>query len=326
MDFSKVAQEAARVAASDTGNSRDFKYRLVYPGEGKLKVRILFNPKSGLVSRLITRHNIEKNKIVCASTYSSRDDCPICQVLKEIKNAGMSYPREYDAKTRAIYFAQYISSDYEIADGKLNRGDIFMLMLPWTMYRKINKWIADFSEDTAAMTKVFGSREYFAQVIERGKEGTDWEFRIDPNIVFESAKTDDEFAQMLEGIDSLNEVMGLHETITQEEVSAMRTAADGLRDSFLAVNPTKESAPPVNPSPINAASVAAASSSNVETVSQSATNSQSSNEDNSDKPSCWGHYVGPDNTDPTKKTSVIRCKYCPFNEICKVETDKNLPF
>lgn len=326
-DFSKVAQEAAHMANidSNSGGSKEFKYKLVYPGQGRLKFRLLFNPKSGLIGRLITRHNVSGKKVLCASTYSHRDNCPICKVLKDIENMGISYPRELNPTTRGIFFAQFISADYEVAGGTLNRGDIFILMTPYIIYKSIMKWVSDFSNDSATMAKVFGAHECYAMVIEKGAEATDWAFRPDPNLTINSAKDDDAFAEMLDSIDSLYEVCGFHQEITPEEVSLMQTTADGLIDSYISGSLAQKSGgssytpevkaspkvpiedkPPVNPT----------SASKVVEISKP---------DNA--PACWGGYTSPNDQDPSKRAARIRCQYCPENikNQCMKNTE-SLPF
>lgn len=332
-DFSKVAKEAARSTA-EAGGEQEYKYKLVYPGEGKIKFRLLFNPKSGLVGRLITRHNIDGKKVLCASTYSHKSDCPICKALEEVSNMGMQYPREYNARTRAIFLAQFFSADYEVASGNIKRGDIFILMTPYTIYKEINKWISDFSQDSAIMAKVFGGHEYCVQVIEKGKDSTDWSFRPDPNLTIESAKTDDEFAQLLESQDSLYELCGFHEKITPEEVALMHTTAEGIRDAFIGGGVQAGYQPPVapvvdrniqvNPAPVSQPQYAAPATP-TPTVAQPTTSAQpvaqpvvqTVSEAKDNHPSCWGNYVGPEVTDPSKKASQTRCKYCPVSVQCK---------
>lgn len=339
-DFTKVAQEAARSGqASD--DKKEYRYKIVYPGQGKLKFRILFNPKSGLVGRLITRHNIEGKKILCASTYSRRDDCPICKALSDIENFGKSYPREYKPTTRGLFYAQFVSADYEVASGDLKKGDIFLLMVPYTIYKKINKWISDFSQDSIVMSKVFGSHQYFAQVIERGSEATDWDFRPDPNIEIESAPNDDEFAKMIEDIDNLYEAMGFHEKITPEEVALMRTTAADLVTSFISsdsapkgytppVPPVEDKMVKVNPTAISQAPQQVVApvaprpevTSPVSTPLEQVTHAAPVSDDT--KPRCWGNYVDQANDDPSRKSDKIRCKYCPVSTECRASS--TVPF
>ena len=332
-DFSKVAMEAARVTNNSGSTQTEFKYRLVYPSEGKLKFRILFNPKSGLVGRLITRHKINKNQVVCASTYSNRKDCPICKILEDIENMGMDVPREYKARTRGIYFAQYLSSDYEISNVK--KGDIILLMVPYTIYKEVNKWISDFAGDSSIMTKVFASHEGNVQVIEKGKGATEWSFRPDPYVTLESAPNDDEFSKMLENLDSLWDVMGLHEKVTPEEVALMNTTADQLRDAFMGgsvsqptgyVPPTPpvEDRPQVNPTPVSAPVSPSVGAPQVgaNTATSVAEASKPIN-----APGCWGNFTSEEDAklDPSKKASSIKCKYCPMNVGCK-EVSEVVPF
>ena len=347
-DFSKVAREAARVASSEKEH-REFKYKIVYPGEGKIKFRILFNPQSGQIWRLISRHNIEGKKIPCAATYSHKDNCPICKALSDISNMGQSYPREYSSKTRAILFAQFCSADYEVANGNIKKGDIFLLMVPWTVYKQICKWVADFSSDAAIMAKVFGSHEGYVQVIEKGKDANDWTFRPDPNITLESAKTDDEFSEMLDGIESLYDQMGFHQECTPEETALMQTTAAQLIEAYISPSSAQGYIPPTpptddvnpqafkNPTPVTQAVPAVEVATPVApqsypTAPQLATRQPKTPEPATqpvasqpqevvqDKPACYGGYVPADDQDPSHKAASIRCKYCPMSQQCQSDS------
>lgn len=330
-DFSKVAHEAAKIKSTDNGGggSKEFKYKLVYPGQGKIKFRLLFNPKSGLIGRLITRHNVGGKKVLCASTYSHRDNCPICKVLKDIENMGITYPRDLNPKTRGLFFAQFISADYEVAGGNLKNGDVFILMTPYTIYKEIMKWVSDFSEDSATMAKVFGAHECYGMIIEKGVEGTDWSFRPDPNVTINSASDDDAFSEMIEGLDSLYEICGFHKEITPEEVALMQTTADGLIDSYISGSLAQRSgAPAYNPTP------QATPESHIPKEDKSTPKPEptsvatgATGAKPSDAPICWGGYTQPDDTDPAKRASRIRCQYCPdvIKSACMVASS-DLPF
>ena len=83
-DLSQVLQQANQVSA-ESGESSGGREKLIYPQNGKLKVRILFNPKSQVVIRKFERHTVNGTKVPCMSNYGQ--DCPICKVLSDIKNA-----------------------------------------------------------------------------------------------------------------------------------------------------------------------------------------------------------------------------------------------
>lgn len=319
-DFSKVIADVQKRVSNEEGSQKkDYRYKIVYPSEGKLRVRILFNPASGLITRLVSRHTIGKNKYPCMNTYTSKDDCPICQALAESEKMGHGIPYSMKSKTRAICLAQYHSSSYEIEG--LKQGDIFLLMVPWSVYKDgICKWLNDFADDPQIMAKVFGHHEANVFIIEHGKDITDWSGRPDPNVTINSAADDDAFAKLLEDQDSLyNLVDNIHEQPTDDDKKLMQSVAEDLRKSI--VNPKNATATEMDSAQVQSQEAQPVSQPAVQPTAQASTTPPASDkpfELSEEQKLCFGKlYTNPDETDPTKIAQKIKCKFCPVQGDCK---------
>lgn len=290
-DFSKVQEQIARSESAESAKT-GYKYKLIYPSEGSLNIRILFNPKSGLITRLVNRHNIGGTRVPCMATYTKKDDCPICKVLNQAAEAGITLPYSTKSTVRAIFFAQFHSATYDV--GEINKGDIIKVMVPWSVYKDIQKFLSDLSQSPDAMYRAFETSSYFAFTIEKGKGNQDWSGRINPVITVKSAESDEEFIKMLEDIDSLYDaVANIHETCTEEDLKLMNETADQLRTQLFSPE-TQELQPKLNneePTPAL---------------------------DTTKVPVCYGtdKYVPESNDEPSKAIQRIKCKMCEYKDSC----------
>ena len=83
-DLSSLINQATQFTENQQNNQNGGP-KLVYPGPGTLKVKLLYNPKSNLVARQIKRHKVENASATCLGTYGM--ECPICKSVANIKNA-----------------------------------------------------------------------------------------------------------------------------------------------------------------------------------------------------------------------------------------------
>lgn len=299
-DFSKVMKSLEGVSTESTEKS--YKYKLVYPNEGSLNVRLLFNPKSGLITRLINRHNIGGTKIPCMATYTSKSDCPICKVMEQAENAGVKVPYTSKSKVRAIMYAQFHSASYEIEG--VNRGDIILLMVPWSAYKLIQKFILDVSSTPESMNKAFNSPEYYTITIEKGKSNTEWNARLNPVLTLKSASSQDEFEKMIEEVDSLYDaVSNIHETPTDNDIKMMNEAADQLRSTLYSESEPTTPEAPVNP--------------NQEPTTASAALNTAPNTLSDLHPECFGKlYTPEDVTETNRLVQKVKCRICEYKNDC----------
>lgn len=324
LDFSKMAQEAIKFSGSEEGSQKS-KYPVLYPSEGKLKFRLLFNPASGQVGRCISVHKINDKKIPCAGTYGSKDDCEICRTLKKLEEAGIQAPKSYYSKTRGLFFAQFISADYELLNKKIKKDDIVLLLVPYIIYKQINKWIADYAQDAAAMAKIFSNNAAGIQCIEKGKEPTAWFFRADQLTEYKTRPTQEQFEELIENLPSLYETYDFHEKITPEEIALIGTTANELNRTLLGVSSdtaemTNEKidipfAPPYTASASQPTIPDVASTKPIISEPVSKTDTIGFNHQ-----PCFGSFTNA--TMDTDPQAFFKCKYCPENVLCKAQSNK----
>lgn len=140
-------KEAARqdVEEQENRGNKNNGYPLVYPVyNGKMRLKLLFSPKSGLVQRKIIRHNVGREKIPCMSMYGQ--DCPICEAVKAAEEEfgrEIGAFREYGYKIRGISNAVLMAHDKKmfIKDGDPDDGDTVLFMYPVSIYNEIAKII-----------------------------------------------------------------------------------------------------------------------------------------------------------------------------------------
>lgn len=249
-DFSSAVAAAKAVTERQEGQSNvNYTYPLVYPQVGQtIVIRPLFNPKSGQIIRLVTRHE----KVACYKTYGI--ECPICAVQQQVKDMTGQDPfgRSKKSRSRGICFAQYISSTapYEKSNGQgqIQPGDIILFMFPWSVYTQINATISAIGQTPTGMDQAFCHAQsgLYLQI----SVSPDYKYTTTnvPYMTFPTQQTDDEFMTMLEGMESLAEQV-LPSTITEEVDKQVKEYTDAIYRQF--INPqVPNQAPPVTPQPM----------------------------------------------------------------------------
>lgn len=234
-DLSSVLGQAKEVADQQQSGSNGGRggYRLVYPGTGTLKVKLLYNPKSNLVARQVKRHKVENTNYICLSMYGH--DCPICKTVDSIKNATGADLWKYNAKVRGISYAQYVGSDrytWDSSNKEPQVGEIILLMYPWTVYQDINRIIS--SAGTQA-DKLIACNEGKVVNIMRWRENSQEKYKceVDPFAAdFKSAATEEEFEAMLNNLPDLNEAVA-PATANQDTFKYANDAAETLSREYL---------------------------------------------------------------------------------------------
>lgn len=200
--LSKIKKEV-----NESGSSSDG-YKLVYPQDGELKVKLLYNVKSQVVMRLINKHTIGESKSVCLSQYGKT--CPVCQVVSMIENAYPNTPDLWKMKNmkRAIMFAEYISSSYVVSRTEQfnpKRGEVILLMVPYMVYSELNQIMSEAGNDiTKLISENTGRVVNITRFIDKGRV----RYSSELDKVIDSHKTcesDEEFDKMLEDLPSLND-------------------------------------------------------------------------------------------------------------------------
>lgn len=257
-DFQKAVEAAKAVVerSENGGESRSYTYPLVYPQSGHtLTVRILFNPASGQIVRLINRHE----KVACYRTYGV--ECPICKSMQQVKDMTGQDPfgKTKASRSRGICFAQYVSSTNPITkvsgsnEIPLKQGDIILLMFPWSVYTTLNQIIQTISQTPTGMDQAFSHANSGLFVNITVTNDFRYTTVSNPYMTFPSASSDEEFIKMLDGLESLSEQI-LPSTITEEVDKQVRAYNDEIYKQYIAPrvqNYGTAGVAPVNYSPQN---------------------------------------------------------------------------
>lgn len=316
-DLSAVVAQATQITeqGNNTGGYEN-QVKLVYPQEGDLKIKLLFNPKSSVVTRKIERHNINGTKVACPTMYGQQ--CPVCKELDAINNAKGLDLWKFKKQLRGLAFAQYLGSSYkwEKPEDEPKVGEVVMLMVPWTVYKDLNKIIA---EAGAKADQLVACNTGKVIKISRWKEGPQVKYSAtvdawaDP---YTSCENDAKFEEMLMGLDSLNDKI-CPSQITEDIMKTCRELSEQLHRDYLQgqvdnyqpqpnANLGNYGQAPQQPSyqPVGGYQA--------ETQSyqpQAPTNFQPQAPTTSG-PECMGKFGQPD-VDPNK------CLICPFEQMCK---------
>lgn len=226
-DLSKVLENAQSVTEKSVGNS-DLP-RILYPGEGSISVRLLFNPSSNSVMRLIRRHKTDKNeKIICASQY--HEDCPLCKAIENINSMTGNDLWTLKSRVTGIAYAQYISCSqgYDWGSyGAPKEGDLVVLMFPWSLYKELSGIIQRAGEHASELLTTAQGRVI---TITRGKDGSRVSYKAEIDAfapLYESRSSQEEFDNWLVSMGNLNSVI-VPETMPSDLPMKLQIEADSL--------------------------------------------------------------------------------------------------
>lgn len=243
-DVTGVLANAAKVTQEvQESNNYGNKYKLIYPQEGTLKVRLLFNNASGTVLRKIRRHKINNQQIPCLREYDNHE-CPICKILSDIKNAKGQDLWQLASSTRGIAYAEYVESNYRWnkPEYEPQTGEVVMLMFPWSVYSELNQLISSAGENIYGL---IASNEGGLFVIERYKENNFTKYRtsIDPFVHNHKTRaTEQEYEELILSLPSLNEQF-MPVELDEKDLNKAKTAAEELSRTYLVSSPVGNGQP-----------------------------------------------------------------------------------
>ena len=290
-DLSSV-MEAAKTAVEGTSSGNNYP-TIIYPANGTIRVRLLFNPKSNSVMRLIHRHKLDSGKIDCAAHYGQ--DCPVCKQLETIRTVKGLDLWTLKSKTYGIAYAQFIdvSTGYDFGNRRNvpKRGDLIVLMFPWSVYSQISGCIQKAGENAG---QLLVDNESKPIIIERKLTNDRVEYRVDVDSFtqFKSCESQAQFDQFLMDLPDLSD------TITPKEMpegllTKLQLEADNLNVKYLGGSPTMVAptyVPPVpNAAPAPAPAPTTATPVTQTNVTTSEDSQQTSDAENSDVP--WDNSV-----------------------------------
>jgi len=236
-DLSKLQQLAQEEI--DERNSRESSrdgLKICYIGfNGKFRVKLLYDPKSQLLQRRITRHVVGKEKIPCLSAYG--EECPICKAINEAEDMygrDCGAWRTYGAKTRGISHAVIMGHDKRVftGDNDPSIGDTVLLQYPMSMYNEINNLIVDSGE---FLESIVALNQGKTVELERQGGGQLGPMTFKANVyAFGDEKvkaTDDEFEDLLNNLPSLNDEL-VPSQLTSEILEKARAAAETISAEY----------------------------------------------------------------------------------------------
>lgn len=304
-DLSRV-MEAAKTAVEGTSSGNNYP-PIIYPANGTMRVRLLFNPKSNSVMRLIHRHKLDSGKIDCAAHYGQ--DCPVCKQLETIRTVKGLDLWTLKSKTYGIAYAQFIdvSTGYDFGSRRSipKRGDLIVLMFPWSVYSQISGIIQKSGENAGQLLVENESKPI---IIERKLQNDRVEYRVDVDTfsTFTSKDSQAQFDQFLMDLPDLSD------TITPKEMpegllTKLQLESDNLSAKYLGGAPTSyippvPTAPPVAPAtPVQIPEVSNTAPESVQTPIENTTESD-------DVP--WDTSVTENQTDQTVTNNANGPKPC----------------
>lgn len=230
-DLSSV-MEAAKTAVEGTSSGNNYP-TIIYPANGTIRVRLLFNPKSNSVMRLIHRHKLDSGKIDCAAHYGQ--DCPVCKQLETIRTVKGLDLWTLKSKTYGIAYAQFIdvSTGYDFGNRRNipKRGDLIVLMFPWSVYSQISGCIQKAGENAG---QLLVDNESKPIIIERKLNNDRVEYRVDVDTfsTYQSCESQAQFDKFLMDLPDLSD------TITPKEMpegllTKLQLEADNLSVKYL---------------------------------------------------------------------------------------------
>lgn len=230
-DLTNVLAQAAQVTKNSEDSERSG-MKLVYPQNGVMKVRLLYNNKSQTVMRKFERHTVNNTKVTCLTNYGQ--ECPICKTLDNISNVKGTDLWKLKRTTRGIAYAEYIESDYkwENPQNAPAKGEIVILMFPWTLYTDFNRLISSAGNQIYSLIcSNIGGVFKISRWVEKGQ--TKYRGEIDPfDNQHRTCASDEEYNKLIMDLPSLNEKFVPVE-INDNIVKAAKTMADQLNKEYL---------------------------------------------------------------------------------------------
>ena len=231
IDLSSVLNQAAQVTqdqdAKDSGGMK-----LLYPQNGVLKVRLLYNQPSGVVMRKFERHKINGQNVTCMSNYGQ--ECPVCKMIDSIQNAKGVDLWKLKRTTRGIAYAEYVDSDYrwENPNDAPAKGEIVLLMFPWTIYTDLNRLISGAGQNIYNLiASNVGGVFKISRWVEKGQ--TKYRAEIDPfDQQHKTCNSDEEYQKLITELPTLNEKFVPVEP-TDAIIKSAKNMADELNKEYL---------------------------------------------------------------------------------------------
>lgn len=233
-DVLNTAKEVSKAGGSSKNSENGFSnYRYLYPAVGTLKVKLLYNPKSNMLGRITKKHVVDQSRAICLSMYNH--ECPVCKILKDIKNAVGQDMWKFNARVRAVTFAQYVGSTnytWTKDNPEPKVGEVVILMYPWSVYQDVNRLLVNCGANASQLIATnVGKVVNLSRWQENGM--TKYKCEVDafaPD--FQSSDSEEAFEELLKGLPSLEEINCPAE-ISDEIIKTTNELAETLSRDYL---------------------------------------------------------------------------------------------
>lgn len=235
IDLGNVLAQAAQVTQEQQDRDNSSNMKLIYPQNGELKVRLLYNQPAGVVMRKFERHKINGQQITCLTNYGQ--ECPVCKMLDNIQNAKGTDLWQLKRTTRGIAYAEFIEANYkwDNPNDAPSKGEIVLLMFPWTVYTDLNRLINSAGQN---IYNLIASNVGGVFKISRWVEKSQTKYRaeIDPfDQNHQTCATEEEYQKLITELPSLNEKFVPIE-ITDAIIKSAQNTANELNAEYLSPN------------------------------------------------------------------------------------------
>lgn len=242
--INSIKNEVDERESNQSSNSTNG-YPLVYPiHKGKLTFRLLYNVKGNMVMRKVCRHQGEKFKIPCLTMFEGYSgSCPICDSINEVeamygKESGVA--KKHGLNEKYIAYAKLIDGEAAYFDDEKGprKGDIVILMFPWSIYTAIQNIILE-SEQQGQASKIVSENEGLPLVIENTGGRPLYNTYVFPYGVQKAYNTDEEFDNMLMELPDLRETI-VARMLTEKDQTDARALSDTIKTQYMSgmyVNP-----------------------------------------------------------------------------------------
>ncbi|AMM44892.1 hypothetical protein SP15_093 [Bacillus phage SP-15] len=236
-DLSNVLNSAQQVKEQkdqqqkNNGNRR----KLIYPADGTVRMKLLFNPKSGIALRKIGRHHVQGVKVPCLELFGK--ECPICKTLTNIKNVKGNDLWEFKRKERGLSYAQYIDDNYnrppnEKPENIPTQGETIIAMYPWSVYRDLQSIIAEAGANAASILAT-NHGKIIKITRTRGKNNrVEYRVELDAFGEYQTAPTDEEYMKVLNELPNLNDEIVPSE-LTEDIMNSVKEVDRKLNEAYL---------------------------------------------------------------------------------------------
>jgi len=321
IDFSKLQQMASTELEESNKSNNNSQYKLVYPGDGKIKVKLLYNMKMSGVQRKIIRHDTGKGKVSCLQMYG--EECGICGAIhsaEELLGKECGAYQKYGYKIRGICYGQitFLSDGYFKKPDDPKVGDVVLLMYPKTVYDLFNKIIVDSGEHIGGLVAENKGRVIVIDKEQQANGYPKYTVAVDPygesiSCVDDKGNPDNAaFEALLEEIPDLREDFSPRYP-DEKTMTAVKALAEVINTEYMSshvISPNnKETANPAQ-NPPAASSIADTAKTTTNDGAPFDGGTQTAPLDTAGKPDCFGKH-----SDGERK-----CLVCSHEVDCTIES------